>query len=249
MLKFDEKYLILLHFQLLNLNIHVDYQKFLKYSKFSIFVALLLNLTLVFIPWLINSLFYSVNIEELWNGFILQILLCSVTVYLSTACFVVLIIREYFRILNEVLAKNSSKEILKFQLQISEVISIFNRVFSIPFGYFIFGNGFCLTFALFELFDVLTTSDARNFNQIFFSLGFSVIQFHFAIIVAVFFHFCSITMSEKEKALERLTINDGCVDLKRNFVKLLQLEAMRQKFTCGIFDFDMKVYFEVRESF
>lgn len=232
------------NFQLLNLNIHINYQKFHQYSIITIIITISFNFLFVFLPWLIDALFFHINGEELWNGLILQILLCSITIYLTICCFVVLIIREYFRILNDILVKNSSKEIFRFHLEICEVISIFNRIFSVPFGYFNFGFGFCTTFALFELFDIFTSGN-RNFNQILFSLGFSTVQFHYAIIVFIFFICCTITMNEKEKALEIMKINHG--KLNRNFVNLLQLEATRQKFTCGVFDFDLKNYYEVKK--
>lgn len=211
------------------------------------FFAIFSNICLVSAPWITDCLLYNVVTRELINAIILTVPLCSISIYLSTSCFVVLILREYFRIINLILLKNSSKEIFNFHLQVCEVISTVNRLYSIPFGYFIIGIVFNTTFALFELYDVLTSLDGRSLNQVLFSVGFAIVQFYYAILAIFFFFCCSSTMREKEKVLE--IFEKFQKKSKRDFVHLLQLETTQQKISCGIFDFNMETLYEVRFLF
>lgn len=170
-------------------------------------------------------------------------MLFAATIYLSIAAFIVFTLREYFHILNEILMENAEIEVLKLHMKLCEVISDLNGIVAVSIGYFIYVNVFCMTFALFELVDVLTAE--RDLMQIVFSIGFSAAVFHYMVMVFIFYLSSSLLTIEKEKSLKMILNNKNRLKSTRIFVKLLQLQSSQQKFTAGLFDFDMKAFFVV----
>lgn len=151
--------------------------------------------------------------------------------------------REYFQVLNEILIKSTSREVLALHMQLCEMISELNDIFAMPIGYFTYANGSCMTFALFELFDMLVAE--RSVIQIAFGISYSVVIFNFHIMVFLFYLSCSLLSSEKEKSFKMISNSKNTLNSTRNFVNLLQLQSSQQKFSCGLFEFNMKAYFAV----
>lgn len=185
--------------------------------------------------------------KEFWFLTSTMFVLFSSTIFMSTTCFFVLVIREYFQTLNEILAENNSREIINLHLQLCEVIPTFNKIFAGPMGFFEHFNALGTTFAIYEIYDLIITQKTEN--QIFFGVLFLISILHVAFAVFAFIICCSLAMSEMRKSLKVLKpFEDGRKNLRKNQIKFLQLQSVDEKFSCGLFKFNLKTCFEVRKN-
>jgi hypothetical protein len=86
-------------------------------------------------------------------------------------------------------------------------------------------------------------------NQIIYSFGFASIILQFSILEIIFFISCSMAMNEKEKSIEILNSHKMEHQLRKKWIFLLPLESNSQKLSCGLFEFNMKFFFEVSHRF
>lgn len=152
----------------------------------------------------------------------------------------VLTIREYFKTANKILAKNSTKRILQLHLKVCEIVSIYNKIFSIPMGFFNYANQFITTFSVFEIYDIITSKE-RTESQNLYSIGFFYANSFFYIGMSTFLCCCAITSNEQQRAVA--AINRGKLfGSNRKFIAMLQFEATKQKFSWGLFELDLKTF-------
>lgn len=204
----------------------------------------------MWIPWIIYQFYFTTKPEEFWGQLAGLTLFSINSIFFTITIFLLFIIRKYFEIFNLILLKKFSKEVLKVHLQLWEIISSFNKIFSFIMGYSMYVNLFITTFTLFEIYDITIEGEKRSKSQIIFSVGFFIANVFFYSIVISFLWNCEGVWSEQRKSFlllgrrkfleEEKSSENFRKNLKKIYLGFLQFQAMEKKISWELFEFDFK---------
>lgn len=180
------------------------------------------------------------TVETLTVAFVTVILYFASNFTLISS-FLVLVVREYFKIINKILVKNSAKKILKIHLEITKFISSFNKIFTVNLGFFLYLNLLVTTFAIYEVYDVLTSIN-RSTSQVVISFGFFFSNILYYSMIQTFLFCCNSAWNEQQKSFRAIGRKKILKGSKQNLMAMLQFQSTEIKFSLGLFELDLKYF-------
>lgn len=187
------------------------------------------------------------------NGLIMVIVIICLFIFLIFISAVCCGIKQRFDLINRIFKNSSSsvidmKALASLHIQLYDIITIINQIFSFPVMVFAGMQLFGVIASLFECYDVINTQ--RDLHQMGFCVSFLISQFYFSSFIFLVIYNSSNASKYGGKSAgifldkfnHQLRVKKQTKCLK---VFIYQFEHYQVIFSCGMFHFDWKMLFSV----
>lgn len=193
----------------------------------------------------------ATNFINIWSQFLYIVLFVLITLGIKITC------RNVNKIAHRKLMEVTGRDftVIKFlstvNLKTFNLIKLTSQIFLVPVTLHVTSNVIGAIFSLYQLFSLLTKSNATT-DQFMFSLLMNTWLPGSAFVIFVLVHCCTSTVKESEGVEKSLrdvlskNLNDKL--RKRLRIFMAQIHHSRTGFSCGLFEFDWKVIGMVRRG-
>jgi hypothetical protein len=235
-----------------NFRIFVNFKQHRRASIIAIILPLFSFVLIMALTVVIIMLFkLTPNEKEGEYALVLMITFYGTLSFTSFYINIAIAVRNRFKTINNLLKtklssshnlkinqKNDLKTLSSLHAQLCDIISMTNKIFSLPHAYFLLINLVSCVFTLYEGYAIIASSQII-LARIGFLIQSLIITGHYHFFVLTPLMASTMMTSEGRKAAEVLAKIRAGKGLRKNFVVLRQqLRHSNVTFSCGLFEFD-----------